>query len=312
MFLTITMNPSVDISYQIKKLIIDDINRVDYVSKTAGGKGINVARVIKQLGYPVMATGILGGTIGQFIMNQLDESSIQHDFYLVNKESRNCIAIIHEGNQTELLEPGPTISPEEETGFLSHLKNLLDRTDMKVVTISGSLPKGVAKTNYEKIIALANSKGLKVLLDTSGEPLNAVLSGEKKPYLIKPNLNELCQLEEYILTGDLTELKNVLSQNKYDGIHYIVVSMGCNGAFAKVEGDFYKVSIPRIPVVNPVGSGDATIAGFAVAIAQGKNVTDVLKLGMTTGMLNAMEKRTGFINRSELGKLFTKVSVRKY
>jgi tagatose 6-phosphate kinase len=92
------MNPSVDISYQLGKLVINDVNRVENVSKTAGGKGLNVSRVAKQLGSNVLATGIIGGTIGEFIQEQLDQQKIQHNFYQTTKESRNCIAILHEDN----------------------------------------------------------------------------------------------------------------------------------------------------------------------------------------------------------------------
>ncbi len=150
MILTLTMNPAVDIGYTVDTLKIDTVNRTKKVSKTPGGKGLNVSRVLKQLGSPVLATGLLGGHIGAFIKEKLDEVSLQNDFYPIQSETRNCIAILHEGSQTEILEAGPTITPEEQAGFLAHFENLLKEVDL--ITISGSLPSGMDDDLYATII----------------------------------------------------------------------------------------------------------------------------------------------------------------
>src|SRR5699024_8156724 len=97
--LAITMNPSVDISYPLETLQLNAVNRATDVSKTAGGKGLNVARVLHQLGSPVTASGVLGGTLGNFIEKQLDKVGINHDFMRIDQESRNCIAILHDDMQ---------------------------------------------------------------------------------------------------------------------------------------------------------------------------------------------------------------------
>ena len=140
MILTVTLNPSVDISYPLETLKIDTVNRVKDVSKTAGGKGLNVTRVLYESGDKVTATGFLGGKIGEFIESELEQSPVSPAFYKISGNTTNCIAILHEGNQTELLEQGPTISHEEAEGFLDHYSNLIKQSE--VVTISGSLPSG--------------------------------------------------------------------------------------------------------------------------------------------------------------------------
>lgn len=99
MILAVTMNPSVDISYQLSDFQLNDVNRCDEISKTAGGKGLNVARVIKLLQGNVLATGIIGGTLGTFITQELTKSKIPHDFSKTEKESRNCIALLHAVNK---------------------------------------------------------------------------------------------------------------------------------------------------------------------------------------------------------------------
>lgn len=191
MILTVTLNPSVDISYPLETLKIDTVNRVKDVSKTAGGKGLNVTRVLYESGDKVTATGFLGGKIGEFIESELEQSPVSPAFYKISGNTRNCIAILHEGNQTEILEQGPTISHEEAEGFLDHYSNLIKQSE--VVTISGSLPSRLPNDYYEKLIQLASDEGVAVVLDCSGAPLETVLKSSAKPTAIKPNNEELSQ-----------------------------------------------------------------------------------------------------------------------
>ncbi|MDT4061141.1 PfkB family carbohydrate kinase, partial [Staphylococcus aureus] len=135
MILTLTLNPSVDISYPLTALKLDDVNRVQEVSKTAGGKGLNVTRVLAQVGEPVLASGFIGGELGQFIAKKLDHANIKHAFYNIKGETRNCIAILHEGQQTEILEQGPEIDNQEAAGFIKHFEQLLEKVE--AVAISG-------------------------------------------------------------------------------------------------------------------------------------------------------------------------------
>ncbi len=118
MIVTITMNPSVDISYPLEHFQLDTVNRVSKVRKTAGGKGLNVTRV-QQLGADVLASGLLGGELGDAIQHELTSAGIKHAFSPISGKTRNCIAILHEGKQTEILEQGPVISASEAKTFSS-------------------------------------------------------------------------------------------------------------------------------------------------------------------------------------------------
>lgn len=307
MIITVTMNPSVDISYPLDTLKINDVNRVENVSKTAGGKGLNVSRVIKQMNGELIASGILGGSLGTYIVEQLNKEKVPNRFLEIEKESRNCIAILHEGNQTEILESGPTLDDGEGDEYFKLFEELLDEAD--VVTISGSLPKGLSPTYYQQLLEMSRDKQVKILVDTSGEALKQTLLGDQKSFLIKPNTDELNGLLEQEVTSDIEGLKEALSDSLFDGVEAIVVSMGADGAFAKIHDEFYKVSIPKINVVNPVGSGDATIAGLAMSIDQGLPWDEVLKTAMTTGMLNTMEDKTGHINMKNFETYFEQVKV---
>ena len=298
MILTVTMNPSVDTRYQLDELIIDDVNRVT-PEKTAGGKGLNVARVLGQLGDDVVATGLLGGHMGAYMAELMDANGIKNDFVPIKGETRICLNILHAGNQTELLESGPTIAPEELDAFTAKFAELASKA--AVVTISGSLPRGVEAGYYAKITGIAENAGAKVLLDTSGASLEAALKSEIKPELVKPNLTEINGLlGTSFTTDDVDELRAALASDaRFSDIPWVVVSMGAAGSVGFHNGRAFRAKTPDIPAVNATGSGDSTIAGFAHAIAAGADDETVLRTANTCGKLNAMDPMTGHYHLSE-------------
>lgn len=308
MILTVTLNPSIDISYPLEELKLDTVNRVSEVSKTAGGKGLNVTRVLAESGETVGATGFVGGTNGQFIKTHLPRD-VQSFFYDILGDTRNCIAILHEGNQTEILEAGPEIIRTEALGFLHHFKLLMPTAD--VIAISGSLPTGLPVDYYASLIEIAREAGRKVVLDSSGKSLEAVLHSPFKPTVIKPNREELSQLLGRDVSADFEDLKEVLKDPLFEGIEWIIVSLGGDGAFAKHEDSFYKVDIPKIEVVNPVGSGDSTVAGISAALSSGKDDAALLTHAMVLGMLNAQEKMTGHVNMAHYDDLYQNIIVKE-
>lgn len=217
---------------------------------------------------------------------------------------------MHEGNQTEILESGPTVTEEEQNTFVEKFKELIKKAN--IVTISGSLSKGLPQDFYSTLVRVAQNEGAKVLVDTSGENLRQVITGQEKPYLIKPNLEELeALLEKNFSLNRSEEIQKALSQPLFDGIEWLLISLGKAGAIAKHKDIFYHVTIPSINVVNPVGSGDATIAGFAYGLSQGMKTVDLLKLCMATGMANAQEKMTGHVNPENVKKHLKEINVKK-
>lgn len=307
MILTLTLNPSVDISYPLEQFYLDTVNRVTKTSKTAGGKGLNVTRVLSEFGEEVLASGFLGGALGQFIEEQLTEGQIDQSFFKIKGETRNCIAILHEGQQTEILEQGPTIDKKEAEDYKTHLLKLFKRAN--VIAMSGSLPKGLNTNYYAEIVKLANEQGLPTILDSSGQSLKEVLLSEDKPTVIKPNIDELSQLLNYQVKENIEDLKKAVSKPIFNGIEWIIVSLGSKGAFAKHHQTFYKVNIPKIEVVNPVGSGDSTVAGIASGLVHQQSDKDLLKKVNAFGMLNAMEHQTGHINVDKFNEIFKQIEV---
>lgn len=310
MILTVTMNPSVDISYRLDTLNINDVNRTSEVLKTAGGKGINVARVATQLGQKTTATGLLGGHLGAYLLEQLEVDNIQHDFFKINQESRNCIAILHDGQQTEILESGPTISKEETDQFLTHFKQMLKSGDYQVVTISGSLPTGMDVAVYREMIQFGNDLNIPVILDTSGSNLATVLDDESIHLkAVKPNLDELSAIEDLTVTNDFTVIKEVLASDRYSRVEWVIISLGGDGAFIKHNNMYYRVRVPEIEVVNAVGSGDATVAGLALSVLNQTTDVDLIKTAMTAGVLNTLNEKTGSIEASLFEYIYNQIQI---
>lgn len=292
MILTVTMNASVDITYVMNELKVDETNRVADIRKTAGGKGLNVTRVLNQVKADVMATGIIGGSTGQFICRQLKEQGIRYRFCEVSGESRNNISILHGNKFTEILEKGQRIEANELKEFLEIYCELLEKAS--TVVMSGSLPQGVPNYFYSQLVDIARKKGRRTILDTSGAYLKASLLPESRPFLIKPNEKELEELAgRRINLEDVEEVKEILFSPLFYGIEYIVVSLGAMGAIVKHGNEFWRVSVPRIKAVNPIGSGDSVIAGLALGFDYNEDMEHSIRKGMAFGVLNALESAPG-------------------
>lgn len=257
MILTITANPSVDISYQLEKFNIDDVTRTSDIEKHAGGKGIHVGYVLKELGAAPVHSGFVGGKLGEFIEEDLEKRGQKTRFVKVKGDTRNCIAILHEGKQTEILEAGPTISIDEKEEFINNLNQISE--GCHIINISGSLPKGLTSDFYKQIIKYAKKHNKFVSIDTSGNTLKDIINSEEKPDLIKPNETEI----SYVLGRNIEkgDLKEILKEEPFKNIPYIVVSMGKDGAIVKIKNKIYNAKVPKVLAINPVGSGDSSLAG---------------------------------------------------
>lgn len=308
MILTITLNPSVDIGYKLEELAIDTVNRVGDVSKTAGGKGINVARVLKQLDNNVAASGFIGGSLGEFIRSEMTKVGVKDAFVDIDGETRNCIAVIHDGKQTEILENGPTISEEEMERFLQVFTDHVQ--EVELVAISGSLPKGVPTDFYAQLLEIAAYYHTPVLLDANGALLATTLESEYKPHLIKPNEEELAELlgKKELNEAEIIEaMESVL----FTEIPIIVATRGADGAIVKYKEDVYHAQAPKIDAVNAVGSGDSVIAGFASGLSQGLVDEELISYGLAMGVLNALEEKTGHINPDKVEWAINQIIVEK-
>lgn len=160
-----------------------------------------------------------------------------------------------------------------------------------------------------KIIDICSTNNKPTVLDCSGLALKAALKNSNKPTVVKPNIQELEQLLAITIHESVDELKQATTSELFNGVEWIIVSLGANGAFVKHNQRFYKVNIPSIEVINPVGFGDSTVAGIASAIVNHETDEDLLKKANTLGMLNAQEEQTGYVNKSNYEKLFDQIEI---
>lgn len=306
MIAALTLNVSIDRHYVVSNDRHGAVNRVAECTYTAGGKGLNVARVIHALGEDVVAGGIAGGYSGQYIRHCLDEEGIQHRFTLGAGESRSCINIsdMATGAQTEYLEPGMQVSEAEYEAFLRDFDELTERCD--VLTMSGSLPKGLASNVYAKLISHAAAVGKKVLLDTSGAALTDSL--DSKPYYIKPNEDEI-----KMLTGcdiqDEKALADAALRVYNRGVRLVTVSMGSRGAMLVCAEGVIRGVPPKIRALNTVGCGDSMTAAFAVAVERGLAPKEAMRFAIAVSAASALNEGTGGLRLSDLEQIQPGVQV---
>lgn len=315
MILAVNLNPAIDKIYFVQDFKLGAVHRPTHLINSPGGKGSNVARVAKQLGAQVMITGFIGGATGQFIESELAKIGIEPAFLKIEGESRICINITDEQavQCTEVLEPGPTLTMDDEVRFLEHLGTLMPKVD--VVTLSGSLPVGISKDFYAKMIQVVHAHHKKVLLDTSGEAL--IQAYGQKPDLLKPNQDEIAQLmthlngkQEHQMEQE-SSLSGILTRLLADGIQTPIVTLGKEGALAILEDGVYQFILPPISVVNTVGSGDAFLAGCAVAMDGQKSPLEIVKLGMACGAANTQFSQTGYVTAELVNAFKEKVCLKK-
>lgn len=305
MILTITANPSVDISYELDEFKIDDVNRTSQVIKDAGGKGIHVGYVVKELGGDVVHSGFVGGALGQYIKETLKGKGQESRFVDIKEDTRNCIAVLHDGNQTEILEKGPTISKAEKDEFIENLVKISEGCE--IINISGSLPQGLEVDFYQTIIKYAKDHNKFVSVDTSGKTLEAIINADIKPDLIKPNETEIGDVLGIEVNKD--NLAQILLEEPFKDIKYVIASMGKDGALVKANDKIYGASVPKVTAVNPVGSGDSSLAGALSAINNGKDDIEIIKTSMTCGLLNVLNKEIAHINIDDFDKYYDQIKV---
>ena len=307
MILTVTLNPAIDKTCDIDTLIPGQVNRIIDNNQYAGGKGINVTKVLAQFGEEVTALGFLGGYTGRFIEEDVKKSGAKVAFTTISGPTRTNMNILGaDGYVTEILEPGPVITKEETVNFIETYKEEVKNAE--IVVLSGSLPKGLDDGIYGKLIDIANDNGKKVILDTSRIPLRESI--KHKPYMIKPNIKEM----EFLSGKKLSSMDKILEEAKryHDmGIEYVVVSMGKRGLI-HVDGHMsFWVVPPAVEVVNTVSCGDALVASYARGLLKGMSSFDIAKFGGAVSASKATVKESGKVDIELATALLDKVEVRE-
>lgn len=298
MILTVTANPTIDKVYFVDELKIGEVHRPFKTTSTAGGKGINVARVAALLGENAMALGFIGGRNGEFVSDEVRKLGIEEKFTRVRGETRVNTNISDKfGNSTEILEAGPTVTKEEIASLINEFENAVDKSD--IICVSGSLPQGTDSSLYKEFIRIAKSKAKKIIVDTSGKTLKEII--DYAPFMVKPNRDEIKELFG-IETKDDKGIKKALLILYEKGIELPIITLGGDGAFAYIDNDFYRFHSPAVSVKNAVGSGDSAVAGIAIGITRGLSFIDAVKLGMAAGSANTQFDETGYVSKELVDK----------
>ncbi len=277
MIVTVTMNPAIDKTVDVEALERGGLNRISHVELDAGGKGINVSKTISQLGGKSIATGFIAGNSGKIILNVMNEWKIENDFIEVEGETRTNTKVFEKtGELTELNELGPTVKEKDVELLLEKLDGYAGEDTLFV--LAGSVPQGVEKDVYGRIIELVHKKGAKVLLDADGELFIKAL--EAKPDMIKPNRVELEQYAGLDYIASEQEIQLIAEGLMKKGIETIAVSMGKNGAIFVTDG--YKARCPGLNVKahSTVGAGDAMVAALSYSFDQGLSLEETIKMCM--------------------------------
>jgi len=307
MIITVTLNPAVDKTVELLDFKVGALNRIQSVRKDAGGKGINVSKVVAELDGNTKALGFLGGSSGQFIKDRLTSAGITHSFTQVEGETRTNLKIIDLATtkETEVNEPGPNISKEALINLEENLLNNVTKDNL--VVLAGSLPIGVPEDFYAQLITKLQDKGVKVVLDTSGIPLMKAL--EVKPYLIKPNLDELEKLINKPLK-DTDEVINAAKMLHQRGIGIIVVSLGSEGSIVVSGSGVLKIKPPKIEVGSSVGAGDTLVGALSLKLSQGESLKDAIGYATAASANTVVQSGTQICKKDEVEELLTQVEIK--
>ena len=300
MIATVTMNPAVDYTVSLEApLMHNDVNRTSQERITAGGKGVNVSLILQQLEIPTTVYGYLSGTTGSMIAEQLHRTQIPTDWINVpNQMNRINLKVKEDHAVTELNGRGVSISPAE-TELL--LKKLSKYGDGDYIVLAGSVPAGSPPSHYADVMTALGDSGVRFAVDAEGETLRQALRCH--PFVVKPNLRELCSLFDDDGTIDTWWDALPYGRKLIEwGAQNALLSLGAEGALLFTEaGRVWHLSAPHGQVKNAVGSGDAMLGGFLAGCAQGKPLTEALRMGIAAGSATAFSE--WIANRSQMDNL---------
>lgn len=305
--LTVTLNPAVDKTYTTQSVIVGNVNRMRTAMNIAGGKGVNVTKILRQYGCDVAATGFLGGYSGRFIEEELEKRGTECRFIHVTGETRSNMNILaDDGYVTEILEPGPVISDSEMTAFLEQYDALLEECGL--VILSGSVARGVNADVYETLTMRAEDVSVPVYLDSSGDNLRYGMRA--KPQMIKPNWREL----EYIMGRRIVDREEIVESAKLlheGGISRVVVSMGSKGLLSVTDEGVLYTGAAKIEPINTVGCGDSVVAAYAMSYVAGESEEEAIVRAGAISAANATTVESANIPLETAEALMNKIIVEK-
>lgn len=306
MIVTVTLNPAIDQTLVLPKFVAGDTIRVKSSRFDPGGKGINVARVVRELGGEALAMGFAPGGLGRYIEQTLESQGIATDFVHTRGETRTNITILDESRHvnTILSDPGPPTDVRFVDDLRHRLRRRLRAGDWLV--LAGSIPPPLDASIYTDILLEAAQLGVHTVLDADGEAL--VAGVDARPEMVKGNRRELERLLGRHLDDEASTIAAAVQVHDR-GIHRVVVTRGREGAVASTDEMLVRGVAPRVRAVSAVGSGDAFLAGVVLTLSRGGSMNDALRLGIAAGTAAVLTPGTELCHRREVDILAPRVKV---
>ncbi len=311
MIITVTLNAAIDKTLEVPNFRVGRRHRSVEQTTMPGGKGVNVARALKQLGQPVIATGFAGGATGTRIIDVLGDESILNDFVRIHDESRTNTVVLDPttGSHTEINERGPAISAQELELFRAKLLYLAQGASICV--FAGSLPRRMAPDVYLDLIREVRRLGVTTVIDTDGEPLRLAMRAE--PDLVSPN-----ELESEELVGhefnDAGDRARAVVEMTRQGAREAIMTVS-DGCYARVLENgtpaLYRVRVEEQEARSVVGSGDAFLAGYVASRYAGHEPVDCLRFGVACGAESTQHFGAGIIDAARVDRLLGEVSAER-
>ncbi|HOL22286.1 MAG TPA: 1-phosphofructokinase family hexose kinase [bacterium] len=302
---TLSFNSCVDHTFYLNSIRFDDINRIEKSRVDAGGKGLNVARMLHILGYQCEALTFLGGPNGTILKKLLEDERIPFRYVPIKGNTRSIFNFIAGKKVLRINEKGPLISRKEKDAFLN-LVYSLNFSKGDILSISGSVPPGIEKSICRDIIKKLRTKGGIVTLDTDGETLKEGIKGI--PHIIKPNLWELTRITGRRIRS-FHSLKDTLNSLIDSGISTVLLTNGENGAILFSRKHFLYGRPPAVKVLSTIGCGDAFLAGFLYGYCKNKPPEECLRLAVAAGTAKVLKEGTSMPGRSDVMKILKKVKI---
>jgi tagatose 6-phosphate kinase len=306
MILCVCLNPALDVTYAVTELTYGGTHRAQVVGRRAGGKALNVARVLHQLGEPVLATGLAGGADGGAVLADLAELGVAAEFAEIEGESRRTVTVYDGRQATEFDEVGPVVGEAEWGSFRSLYTRLLACTIL--VVISGSQPPGVPVDAYAELTTLAAAAGATVVLDAAGPALRAALAA--RPDVVKPNRLELAELVGRTL-DDLDDVLAASGTLVEAGAGSVLVSLGADGLVALTPDGAFRVRLPAPVAGNPTGAGDALAAAVVRGLRRGDDWPSCLVDGVAVAAASVAVGQAGATDEALVAQLRPTVQLEK-
>lgn len=301
MILTITLNPALDKSTNIDKLIPEKKMRCKQLQVEAGGGGINVSKVIKELGGEGTALFTSGGQAGEVIEKLLADKEIPVKVLRIKGNTRENFAAMDgaTNQQYRFVFPGPELSKDELNEFFSIIENFQPKPT--IIIFSGSLPPGAPENLVARLASLSKKIDAKFIADTSGETLKQAVN--EGVYLLKPNLTELCFLvgKEYLEGSEVEEAAQKLVNEGSSEV--VVVSMGPAGALLTTKETCRRIPTPNVKKKSTVGAGDSMVAGMAYMLSQNKPLVEVVQYGVACGTAATMNPGSELCKKPDVERL---------